>query len=163
MNAVDWLSKNAPGFAELPELDRETISDFALLWSFFESTAMGTSASAKSIQHLAKSWFDSGKLNGNPFDGPLSYFRDRYFTKTNETEYFKGLMLRANDNESMVRDVLSGKSDEPVECAAGLFIVIYRLRNNLFHGAKWAYGIKGQHGNFMNANLALIAALELGL
>ena len=48
------------------------------------------------------------------------------------------------------------------EDAAGLLIVVYRLRNNLFHGLKWAYAIRGQHANFGNANTALARALELG-
>ncbi len=41
-----------------------------------------------------------------------------------------------------------------------LLIIIYRLRNNLLHGPKWSYGIKGQLDNFRNANAALSAFME---
>jgi hypothetical protein len=33
------------------------------------------------------------------------------------------------------------------------------LRNNLFHGVKWAYGIRDQRSNFEHANQALMAAI----
>jgi hypothetical protein len=41
-----------------------------------------------------------------------------------------------------------------------LLVIVYRLRNNLFHGEKWEGGISGQKDNFDNANRVLIAALE---
>jgi hypothetical protein len=59
-----------------------------------------------------------------------------------------------------VRAVLKGENTNPADCVAVLLIVAFRLRNNLFHGVKWAYGIRGQLGNFTNANEALMAALE---
>ena len=42
-----------------------------------------------------------------------------------------------------------------------MFIVVYRIRNNLFHGMKWAYGMRGQLENFRHANAVLIKALEM--
>jgi hypothetical protein len=39
-------------------------------------------------------------------------------------------------------------------------MIVLRLRNNLFHGAKWAYGIADQRENFQHANAALMRLLE---
>lgn len=61
----------------------------------------------------------------------------------------------------MVEAVLKGENANLGDTAAALLIVIYRLRNNLFHGVKWAYGIRGQRENFENANALLMSALEL--
>ncbi len=84
----------------------------------------------------------------------------RYFQNGDPTEHFRGLNLRRNDNIELVRAVLSGTNTNPADSVAALLIVVFRLRNNLFHGVKWAYGIRGQLSNFMNANMSLMAALE---
>ncbi|MET4218881.1 hypothetical protein ABIB00_004102 [Bradyrhizobium sp. LB14.3] len=34
------------------------------------------------------------------------------------------------------------------------------MRNNLFHGAKWAYGLRDQRENFTHANNVLMRLLE---
>lgn len=47
------------------------------------------------------------------------------------------------------------------ECAAAALIIVYRFRNNLFHGTKWGYGIRGQFDNFRHANDVLMAALDV--
>ena len=162
MNTIDWLCKNAAGFTELPDPDRQAIMEFSLIWSFFEAKALNTRASAAAIQALVQKWVTSGRLTIEPFSPSLAYFRDRYFQNAKLTEHFEGLALRDNDKAPLVTAVLSGENNDPASCVTALLIVVYRLRNNLFHGAKWAYGIKGQLNNFSNASLALIAALEVG-
>jgi hypothetical protein len=47
------------------------------------------------------------------------------------------------------------------EKLTALFIIVYRLRNNLFHGSKWAYSFKGQLENFTHAGTVLMRAIEL--
>jgi hypothetical protein len=39
--------------------------------------------------------------------------------------------------------------------------LMLRLRNNLFHGVKWSYEMKGQLDNFQNANDVLMAVIDL--
>jgi len=70
------------------------------------------------------------------------------------------LLLRENDNEPLVVSVLKGENNNPADIVGALLIIVFRLRNNLFHGAKWAYGIAGQLDNFSNANEVLMAALD---
>ena len=41
-----------------------------------------------------------------------------------------------------------------------LLMIVWRLRNNLFHGAKWAYGLRDQRENFTHANSVLMRLLE---
>jgi len=161
MTPIDWLRANAPGFDQLPEADREAIMHFSLLWSFFEARALGSAASANAIVALVQGWEDDGRLDVAPFDQSLSYFKDRYFQNGAATPNFQGLALRPNDNPATVEAVLKGENTSTRDCVAALLIVVYRLRNNLFHGVKWAYGIRDQLSNFNNANATIMAALEM--
>lgn len=160
MNPIDWLCTKAPGFNELPEEDRLAIMHFSLLWSFFESKALKTNASAAAIHRVVHEWDAQGRLNVAAFEESLDYFKARYFNNGTATQHFRGLSLRRNDNSSLVEAFLRGENTNPTECVSALLIIVYRLRNNLFHGAKWDYGIRGQLGNFTHANNALMRALE---
>lgn len=160
MEPIDWLSANVPGFSMLPEQDRQAILHFALLWSLFEAKALQARASAHAILGVVHEWAAQGTLNVQDFTASLQYFQQRYYENGQPTHYLAGLNLRANDNPALVRAVLDETNDNPADSVAGLLIVVYRLRNNLFHGVKWAYGIQGQRSNFEHANLALMSALS---
>jgi hypothetical protein len=68
--------------------------------------------------------------------------------------------LRPNDQIPLVRSIIDGSSNDPSLRVATVFIVIFRYRNNLFHGVKWSYELADQLENFTNANKALMTALE---
>lgn len=161
MNPIKWLEQHVRGFSELPEPDRLAIFHFALLWSLYESKTHGTRASAHSILAQVHEWKAQGKLTMQKFAVELEYFQNRYFQNEVPTQYFAGLNLRNNDNPGVVRAVLAGMNNDPVDSVAALLIVVYRLRNNLFHGVKWTYSIQGQLDNFTHANAALMSALEI--
>ena len=100
-------------------------------------------------------------LDAVAFARSLAYFKDRYFQNGMATEHFRGLNLRRNDEPSLVEAVLKGENTNPIDGVIVLLIVVFRLRNNLFHGAKWAYGISDQLGNFTHANATLMSALDI--
>lgn len=162
MDPIKWLEAHAPGFMQLGEAERQAILHFALLWSFFEARAMHTSGSSKRIRKLANSWGSSGQIDLNDFAAPLEYFRQRYSDNGQPTAYFSSLYLRKSDSPGLVQAVLRGDSATPAETLAALLIVVFRLRNNLFHGTKWAYGIQDQLANFEYANAVLMNALAIG-
>jgi len=161
LHPIKWLEGHVHGFLELPEADRQAILHFALLWSLFESTALNTRASSASIVALVHEWWASGMLRIDPFEESLRYFQDRYFEDGEPTPHFDGLNLRRNDNPELVRSVLSRENTNVADNISALLIVVYRLRNNLFHGQKWAYGIQGQLRNFTEANNVLMESLPL--
>ena len=161
MSAFDWLKTIEPNIPDYSPEEREAISDFTLLWSLFESRLLNSSANAKAIMAAAQRWHDDGALTARPFAGTLAYFRNRYFEKGEPTFRFHHLHLRQNDMPDLVRDVLSGKPASIVDECTVVFIVIYRFRNNLFHGVKWAYAIKDQLENFGHSNAALKRALQV--
>lgn len=161
MDPIKWLDSHAPGFTQIKEDERQAILDFALLWSFFEARAMQTSGSSRRIRALANKWGASGLINVNDFAAPLAYFRQRYFNNGQPTVFYHGLQLRKNDFPSLVADVLRGDVTTPSDTLSALLIVVFRLRNNLFHGTKWAYGIQDQLTNFKYANAILMGALAI--
>jgi hypothetical protein len=161
MNPIQWLEQNAPGFDALPEQERAAIAHFALLWSFFEARALSTRGSSQAILALTHEWLAQGHLTTEPFSESLQYFQQRYYANGLETHYLAGLNLRPNDCRDLVHAVLKGENTNPADCVATLLIVVCRLRNNLFHGAKWAYGIQGQLNNFTHANATLMNALSI--
>ena len=60
-----------------------------------------------------------------------------------------------------VEAVLSEAQTGSAETILALLIIVYRLRNNLFHGEKWSYYFKDQLGNFTHASAILMRTVEL--
>lgn len=162
MNPIEWLEQNAPGFSELTTEERDAIMHFALLWSFFEARLFNTRASSHAILALTHKWSSQGCLSASTFEGSLQYFQQRYYPNGTEAQPFSSLNLRSNDCPELVKSVLKSENQNPADCVAVLFIIVLRLRNNLFHGSKWAYGIQGQLENFTHANTTLMNALSVG-
>ena len=161
MNPLEWLDQKAPGFQHLSQPEKNALMHFALLWSLFEAKALDTNANATSILLLAHEWHASGRIDVTKFSEQLGHFRARCFSGGQQTHHFQGLHLRNGDNPALVRAVLSGENTDPADSLAVLLIVVYRLRNNLFHGLKWTYELRDQLENFSHANSALMGALEI--
>ena len=161
MNPDVWLSRNAIGFDCLSNDEKSAILHFTLLWGLFEHKLLECKGSSRKICGLVKKWEKRGILNFGKFTESLNHFKSRYYCNGELTGYFKGLNLRSNDEPALVENVVSGKNTCEADKISALFIIIYRLRNNLFHGEKWGYEIQGQLDNFIHANQALMTALEM--
>lgn len=160
MAVIEWLTANAPGFAELGQDERDAMMHFAVLWSFFEERALDRSASAAKIIARSRQWHDAGRLQEGAFTESLAYFRQRYLVNGAPTHHYAGLLLRPNDREPLVRSVLRAENNNVADIVAAMLIIAYRYRNNLLHGEKWAYQIRGQHDNFLHGSRVLMLALE---
>lgn len=161
MDAIQWLERNAMGFAALQPSERTAPMHFSLLWSYFEAEALNANGSSNAVAAWVRNLHEQGKLDSAAFSPALDYFKDRYFQGGHFTNYFDGLHLRANDSPDLVRAVLSGNNLDPVDSVVVLFIIIYRFRNNYFHGLKWAYNLQVQLRNFTVANDSLIAVMDM--
>jgi hypothetical protein len=158
--SMQWLLARAPGFNDLTAEERSAIVDFSMLWSLFEARILHNEGNARSIRAAVVDWYEAGTLQAEAYDAQLAYFRQRYFANGAFTYHFGHLHLRPNDQKPLVRSVIDGSNDDPVCGVAAVLIVIFRYRNNLFHGMKWQYELAGQLDNFMNANHALMTALD---
>lgn len=157
----EWLTHYAPGYATLKYSERQAVSYFCLLWSLFEAQQLQRAASPATIVKQVRQWQTQGRLHAKSFEEPLSYFTDRYFSNGDFTHFFHGLKFRPHDRRPLVERVLTGQAANLDDRIIALLLIVYRLRNNLFHGEKWSYGIAEQEGNFLNANQVLIGALQI--
>ncbi len=158
--SVEWLMQKVPGFAALPPEDREAIVSFSFLWSLFEAQLMENNANAKKISDAVDRWEAAGSLAADLYDGDIAYFRDRYFQNGDFTYHFGHLNLRKSDMPVLVGDVISGTNEAARDRVLTVLLVVWRFRNNLFHGAKWTYWLGGQLDNFNHANAVLMRVLE---
>ncbi len=144
------LEKYAPGFDQLSEDERQAIYCFSLLWTVFEAQVLETNASAKKIKEKTREWEKCGGLKDQWFKDTLDYFADRYMDKftCDTNDLYALLELRENDDEALVTSVLKKEKSKHSDQLAACLIIVYRFRNNFFHGKKWAYEMTGQKDNF---------------
>lgn len=163
MTTTEFLARRVYGYAELDDADRQAIHEFSLLWPAFEGTILETDAKPGNLVQIAFTLRDAGRLDMARFAEPLAYFRVRYWRDGDFTPEYNGLHIGKYNaaNRKLVIDALSSQPQLPEDTLAGLLLVVYRLRNNLFHGVKWAYGIRGQRNNFLQACAVLMAVMDL--
>lgn len=157
---MQWLLARAPGFQGLPEADRAAIFNFTFLWSLFEAQVMDNFARADSIRTKVDEWRAAGTLDADQYSPELAYFQQRYFANGAFTHHFQHLHLRAPDQPVVVQSVLNGSNNDPRDRLLTVLMIVWRFRNNLFHGEKWAYQLQGQLPNFTHANAVLMRLLE---
>lgn len=56
---------------------------------------------------------------------------------------------------------LPSRQPNPRDRILALLIIVWRLRNNLFHGAKWAYGLRDQRENFDDAHPIIFSSIRV--
>lgn len=154
------LEEKIPGYAALPMADRDAIITFTFLWSLFEAQLMQTKANASRIAEAVDQWDADGTLGAELYIDELTYFRNRYFQNGDFTFRFEKLNLRKSDMPDLIMAGVSGDADTPRDRVLTVLLIVWRLRNNLFHGAKWAYALQGQLDNFTHANAVLMRTLE---
>ncbi len=160
MEATTWLQHAVAGFAALTSAERRAIRDFTLLWSLFEARLTACNASIPEIEAAMTRLEAAGVLDVARLDRPLRHFRDRYAPGGVLIPRFEALRLNGH-GRPLVERVLTGEPAGPAEIANALMIIVYRLRNNLFHGNKWNDGIQDQRANFQTANRILMALMDM--
>ena len=146
----------------MPPVERDAIMHFSFLWSLFEFEVLNKNGNVPAIIRVVDQWRDTGLLNNDyPFAQQLAYFRDRYYRDGDFTYHFERLNFKKRDRRDLVQKVLRNETTDRSEIVKALLIIVYRFRNNLFHGEKWAYQLQGQLKNFNHANDALMRAIEL--
>jgi hypothetical protein len=66
----------------------------------------------------------------------------------------------SKQNQAVVRAVLVGDEQGAELVLQGLLLIVYRLRHNLFHGEKWANGIRGKRDNSTHACVLMMSVLD---
>lgn len=156
----DWLRARVPGYQELGEAERDAVEGFLHLWALFEGRLLDESAGPGKICDLAAQWREGDLWRSRPVRAALIYWQRRYFVEGALTARFESLLFRSNDRGELVAAVMKGERTDAESVVAAALLIIYRLRNNLFHGLKWQYGLANQLGNFRHSNGVLMEILE---
>lgn len=168
--SLEWMQRRIAGYRDLPGPERDAMTAFFWLWSFFEGHYIADDpefahhenrAVPKIIRFVDNVLLCEGRqVDVAPFEAPLAYFRDRYFPKGVENpERYPD--LRVQWEPGLVRDVLSGRDNTVRNVLVALLVVVSCLRNNTGHGPKWRLDLAQQRSNFENANSVIIAAMQI--
>jgi hypothetical protein len=153
---LEWLTNFFQTDGDLEQVDINSIKDFSLLWNAFEGTFANRRFSIANIeQRINQRVFD--QANYNEF---LIYFQNRYIENGQTNDRFPHLNFRPNDRENLVRDVLLGNNQNIHSIILAIIIIVYRYRNNLFHGEKDIRRIRFQRDNFYQSNQFLMQLME---
>jgi hypothetical protein len=157
---ISWLEANAQGFRDLSKEERSAVLHFTFLWSLFEGQNLNSYGTAEGIDKFVKARAKKSNLKINEFSTHLHYFRNRYVKNGKFTHHFERLEFRRHDKRNLVESVLIGKTNDLEAVITAMLIIVFRYRNNLHHGLKWAYGLQGQLDNFRIANDLLITVID---
>lgn len=157
---IEWINHYFENKACLTRDEIDSVLYFSLIWNIFEGIVCNKNATINSFEKAVNNLQSHGKLQLSDFEQFLSYFKVRYTTKGIVNQRFRHLKFRQNDREALVSDVLAGNEKDPVNNLLAMLIIIYRYRNNLFHGVKSVKTMPGQRDNFRVANQLLMAFLE---
>lgn len=166
MNETEWLVKFFTENKRQPEFKKiESIKNFTILWNLFERYFCDTNASLTKIQDEINKMVTAGyTLPKDMYDEPYAYFCERYLSNNKTNEIFELLDFRDTRSDQQFKDdlkaTLESKAPNDVKKTFACLIIIYRFRNNLFHGSKNIATISDQEENFKVANTLLMKFLD---
>lgn len=155
-----WLGEIRPEYQMLSTNEKEVIADFFFLWPLFEGRCLDKNANFVSIKKFVDS-HDQEELLGVAND-VFDYFANRYVRNGEKTEHYDPLILEKSERrakEAIDRALFGNENDRKAKLLASL-LIIFRYRNNLFHGEKWAYNFLEQEENFIKSIQLLKSCIE---
>lgn len=139
----------------LKDSDFNHIKDFLLLWNLFESKIYHNNFSINEVEGKIQQSLHN--VNQDIVDSTYQYFRKRYVA---DGVHWNNLNFRPNDRKQLVRDILDEENSSNERKILSSTIIIYRYRNNLFHGLKDITTINYQKDNFITANKFLMMFID---
>ena len=143
---LDWI--NFKFGTDLSGEALNEIKNFTLLWNIFENLIFQSNFSINQLEIEIR----RRNLDFNDFHDIYEYFQNRYIVNGNINERFSNLNFRPNDREELVQNALIDINSANNVKIFAIGIIVYRFRNNLFHGVKDFHFLNGQIENFNNAN-----------
>jgi len=146
INILDWINRRFG--SNLTDENILHIRDFSLMWNIFERITCNQNFNIQRINQLIV----DNNIPFSEFEEELYYFKQRYVSNGNLNYRFHHLNLRNGDRPLVVQQVLLGVNTNNIEKILTCIIIVYRFRNNLFHGIKDIQRIDEQRNNFIVAN-----------
>jgi hypothetical protein len=163
---LEWIKNFFDNGVELNNEGIDRVRNFSLLWNIFETFACNRRADITTISTAVDTINEKEKITTDLISEHLSYFKERYFNEDDSPkELFEGLKFRLGRSDraakQKVTETLTEKIDNPTENLKSLLFILYRFRNNLFHGEKEVIRLNGQIDNFTVANDLLTKVLSI--
>ncbi len=146
MTMTEWINQRF-GLV-FKDNDILSVKDFSLYWSVFEDLVCNNNFNIPTVEQSLKTKI----FIRADFQNTIEYFRTRYVTNGTLSDKFQNLNFRNNDRQIFVKQVLLGNLDTTFDIILASTIIVYRFRNNLFHGNKRINTINFQRENFETAN-----------
>lgn len=138
---------------------RSFIFNFAMIWNLFEYRCMGKKAQISKVNNLVESLIS---INNLDVDTIFNYFKNRY-TETDGEFNINGLNWRSSENtyRAFVIEKFKDNQCSHKDKVITVLYIIFRLRNNLFHGEKNIAIINEQKRTFVLVNKFLMDLIVL--
>ena len=157
-DAKTWIIDNCADAQALAPQTLQVVSNFTLMWNLFENTVCNNAAKIGTFDTIAEVIAQHDDLPDEVRDG-VRFWTQRYRTGSEFNSLFKGLKFRKNDRQELVKAVLGGTQNDARSQLLAVMIIVYRLRNNLFHGLKTISMLNDQVSNLDTACKALAGVL----
>jgi hypothetical protein len=159
-SAKHWINTNCFGGDILKPEAVDVISNFTLMWNLFEGVVCDNHADIRVFEKLSAKIAQRASLSSEIEDG-VRFWSARYLTDAGFNDLFQGLHFRPRDCREHVEAVLRSEKNDPRSQLLAVMIIIYRLRNNLFHGLKTIDTLNDQVPNLAMACRALAAIMQV--
>jgi hypothetical protein len=154
----DWLSRHAREAIDITDATWYVVGGLTLLWNLFEQRHCDKKCTVAKLKGLAE------KIAPTALEGELSgawdFWRTRYVENGATNNRFEGLHIQTKAHRDVVEPVLCGNATPQAQLGA-MLVIVYRLRNNLFHGEKELPTLNEQRENLDYACRVLAATMEL--
>lgn len=155
--ARKWLSDHIVAAQGNTDATWEVVAGFALLWFLFEERKCGTNANKKVFEGLAQQ-FGKGPLT-DPMNAAYAFWVNRYCAGGTTNMRFDELFAEPSGKGDTAK-VLLDPNAAPNRRFFALLMIVYRLRNNLFHGTKEIRNLIDQTENLDMGSRTLAAVME---
>lgn len=129
---------------------------FSLMWSLFENKVCNTNFNLNDV----KNEIEIHGIAPDIFQDEINFFK---LKKQNYSgDYYQYGLTLPNNNQfrQLVIDLLEENPQNDEDKICGLIYIIFRLRNNLFHGNKEITNMEYNEDNFENSNSVIQKFLE---
>jgi|GEM_PF-4980335 len=169
---IYWIKEFYPGSQNLLPKNLNNVLAFGIIWNIFEGVLNDVIINKKGgkedfsyytkINCLIDSY--GKKIRREDFLEEFNYFLKRYKDKDLTKELnFRDDKFTEKKAKEFLEDIFANSSEESPckeDMVKALGYIIYRIRNNYFHGIKPTKSLPSQNENFRNVNRVIINLLE---
>ena len=160
-NAVEWIARQQPSLRRFVLSEHHPLLHFALMWNIFEGEACECSASIDKLRRVAETLAARQFATHHQAVAFMAFLRSRYWRDKGLTTRFVALRFRTPKEEELVSRVLGREATSAADTIFAQLLVVYRYRNNTFHGLKTITDIFGSAELFDESARFLAATMEV--